>query len=79
MRRFFAGLILLCSIVLLSVSVYSLSELFQQERKDDGRRVNRTGRIFPPESLRLSQLTEGFLRCMGKTRTVSAGLPYRIP
>lgn len=35
MRRIFAGLILLCSIILLSVSVYSLSGLFQQERKDD--------------------------------------------
>lgn len=35
MKRHIAGAVLLCSIILLSVSVYFLADMFLQERKDD--------------------------------------------
>ena len=35
MRKWLAGLLLICSIVLLSISIYSLMGMFFQEKKDD--------------------------------------------
>lgn len=35
MRRFLAGILLICSIVLLSISIYFLMGMFVQEKKDD--------------------------------------------
>lgn len=35
MKRFVAGLLLICSIVLLSISIYSLMGMFLEEKKDD--------------------------------------------
>ena len=36
MKRWIAGMILLCSMILLSVSGYFLTDMLMQERKDDG-------------------------------------------
>lgn len=35
MKKWLAGLLLICSIVLLSISIYSLMGMFLQEKKDD--------------------------------------------
>ena len=35
MRRFFAGILMIVSIILLTISIYSLMGMFLQEKKDD--------------------------------------------
>ena len=36
MKRWIAGIVLICSILLLSISGYFLTDMLMQERKDDG-------------------------------------------